>query len=492
LAVEFSISSFQFQFPVPLLSDLLDRVSRYAARHALWAQGVRVVAAVSGGSDSVALAFLLRDLAAKGELIFAGIAHLNHHVRGEDAEGDAAFCRVLADRLNVPAIVSDANVPADAKQHGVSIELAGRHARQAFFREAMAAVKADRVAVAHTRDDQAETVLLRLARGAGAGGLGAMAPSREHLIRPLLDTPREELRTYLRDINETWREDATNADRSIPRNRVRHEVMPELRAINAQAGAALARAAELLRSDDEFLVRLANAAFLRCVEIIDEQGTARVTVAEFAKLPVPIARRVARYALETVNPSRTYGLEEVDEFCRAVTAGSDAHLTELSVERFAADAVLVKRRVHGVHKVPTVQTPSVDSIELRLDVPGTVEAPRGAWTITARGPIPSTGDPRTGSPAPPLEVSVDANAIGSRLIVRYRRPGDRLHPLGAPGRRKVQDVLVDRKVPRDDRDMVPIVTTEKGEIVWVAGEVLADPFRVTPLTTSVVVLTLRR
>jgi tRNA(Ile)-lysidine synthase len=134
-----------------------------------------------------------------------------------------------------------------------------------------------------------------------------------------------------------------------------------------------------------------------------------------------------------------------------------------------------------------VQT-SVDPLELRLDIPGTVEAPRGAWSLTARGPIaaPESIDSNA------AEVMIDAKEIGSHLIVRYRRPGDRLQPLGAPGRKKVQDVLVDRKVPRDDRDTVPIVTTHKGDIVWVAGQVLADPFRVTPLTKSVVVLTLRR
>jgi len=132
--------------------------------------------------------------------------------------------------------------------------------------------------------------------------------------------------------------------------------------------------------------------------------------------------------------------------------------------------------------------PAVDPLELRLDVPGTVEAPNGLWSVTAEGPMapPSTATSPNG------QVVVDAAGIGSQLIVRYRRPGDRLHPLGAPGSKKVQDVLVDRKVPRDDRDTLPIVTTSKGDIVWVAGQVLADGFRVTPLTTSVVVLTLRR
>jgi len=428
---------------------------------------MRVVAAVSGGSDSVALALILRELASRGDVVLAGVAHLNHHIRGADAAADAAFCRALSDRLEAPVVIGDADVPAEAKEHGVSIEVAGRHARQRFFREALASIRADRIAVAHTRDDQAETVLLRLTRGAGTSGLGAMAPRRDHLIRPLLDSTRGELQDFLRERNETWREDATNRDLTIPRNLVRHEVMPRLRAINAQADAALARAADLLRGDEEFLERLANAAFLRCVEVEESRETVTIVTGEFLKLPAALARRVARYALETANPSRSYGLEEVDA----------------AVERFRAGDVLVNS---GVQAAPG--SPAVDSAEFRLDIPGTVESPHGAWTVSAEGPADKPASIRSSA----TQVVVDARALGSHLIVRYRRPGDRLHPLGAPGRKKVQDVLVDRKVPRDDRDAVPIVTTANGEIVWVAGQVLADGFRVTPLTTSVVTLTLRR
>ncbi len=469
------------------MNSLYDRVRSFSARHALWTPETRVVAAVSGGSDSVALAFLLRDLAARGECVLAGLAHLNHQIRGAEADADAAFCRALADRLGVLAVAGDANVPSEAGEHGVSIEVAGRFARQRFFREALAAVKADRVAIAHTRDDQAETVVLRLVRGAGGSGLAAMAPRRDHLVRPLLDATRSELQDFLRSIKEPWREDATNLDRTIPRNLVRHAVMPQLRTINAQAGAALARAAELLRGDEEFLEKLANAAFIRCVEPGSEGERVTIDTAEFLKLPVALARRVGRYALETANPSRSYGLEEADELHRAVTAGTGANLPGVALERLAAKVVLVKTGVHEVHKVRRVQT-SVDSLELRLDMPGTVEAPRGAWTVSAAGPM-APPETMAGDAA---QVVVDASQLGSHLIVRYRRPGDRLHPLGAPGRRKVQDVLVDRKVPRDDRDTVPIVTTQMGAIVWVAGHVLEDRFRVTPLTKSVVVLTLRR
>ena len=426
-------------------------------------------------------------MAARGELVLAGLAHLHHHIRGADADADAAFCRELAARLEIAALVGDADVPSAAKRDGVSIEVAGREARQRFYAEAITTAGASRVAVAHTRDDQAETVLLRLTRGAGTAGLAGMAPRRGPLVRPVLDATRRELQQYLRDRGETWREDATNLDRTIPRNFVRHEVLPRLRTINAQADNALARAADMLRVDADFLETLANAKYLQIVEPDTEQEKVIVSAAELTRLPAALATRVARYALETANPSRSYGLEEAHALCAFAAGGAGGDLAGLAMERLGAKVVLVNSRgarVHGVHRVP----PSVDSFELKLEVPGTVEAPHGMWAVTAEGPMPTPASVDHGAGT----VVVDARELGAHLIVRPRRPGDRLQPLGAPGRKKVQDVLVDRKVPKDDRDRVPIVTNEQGKIVWVAGEVLAEPFRVTSLTTTVVVLTLRR
>jgi tRNA(Ile)-lysidine synthase len=153
------------------------------------------------------------------------------------------------------------------------------------------------------------------------------------------------------------------------------------------------------------------------------------------------------------------------------------------MERSGSKVVLINSRVHGVHEVHGAQP-----FELHLPIPGAVASPHGSWAVEAEGPMLAPQQLDRGSSS----VVVDARELGAALIVRARRPGDRLRPLGAPGRKKVQDVFVDRKVPRDDRDLVPIVTTESGRIVWVAGQALAEAFRVTPLTKSVVVLTLRR
>jgi tRNA(Ile)-lysidine synthase len=465
------------------VSSLIDRITRYAAQHKQWSAETRVVAAVSGGSDSVALLFLLRELAARGELILAGLAHLNHHIRGAAADADAEFCRALAARLEIPAFLGDADVPLLAAHESASLEVAGRDARQHFFNEVLTSGKAQRIAIAHTRDDQAETVLLRLTRGAGAAGLAGMAPRRGQLVRPVLELTRLELQEYLCHLGETWREDATNLDRSVPRNLIRHEVLPILRTMNVQADAALARAADALRVDAELLETLANAAYLQVVKTGSDDNTVSVSPGELTKLPVALATRVARYALETANPDGSYGLMEARALCAFAAGGAESQLSGLRMERFGSSAVLLIRQVPHVHQVPAVDFP-----ELRLAIPGMVEAPHGAWAVTADGPLPRPASVDHGAGT----AIVDARDLGDHLIVRPRRPGDRLQPLGAPGRRKVQDVLVDRKVPKDDRDRVPIVTTERGDIVWVAGQVLADPFRVTSLTSSVVILTLRR
>ena len=477
----------------------LDDVRRYAAQHGLWTAETRVVAAVSGGSDSVALFFLLRELAEAGELRLAGLAHLHHHIRGAAADEDAAFCRALAARAGVAAAIGDVDVPALAARERLSIEVAGRKARQQFFVEALASLDGQCIGVAHTRDDQAETVLLRLVRGAGPAGLAGIAPRRDHLVRPLLELTRIELCDYLESIGQSWREDATNADRAIPRNRIRHDIMPLLRELNPRADAALARTADILRSDSDLFDTLANEAGRRLVRTI---GDGRVAVATdgLAGLPKALARRVALAALETVNPGQSYGFEEAEHLCSAGNhpgKGWPTNLPGVDVERLGADVVLVKREGSAAGgssafapsaSADKKEPPLHDAFDLRLTVPGTVEEPRGGWTLTAEGPMYRQ---TTGAPGAD-QVVVDAGGLGPGLIVRQRRPGDRLHPLGAPGRKKVQDVLVDRKVPRDDRDRVPIVTDEHDRIVWVAGQVLAEPFRVTPLTTTVVILTLRR
>jgi len=199
--------------------DLLSRVREFVRQHNLIAPGARVLAAVSGGSDSVALVRILRSLADAGELDLVGIAHFNHQLR-ESADDDERFVGDLARDLGVPFIADRENVSVRAKRERRSLEDAARTARHEFFERARAASGADIVALGHTRDDQAETVLLRLTRGAGPRGLGGMHPRNGFIVRPLLSCRRHELRGWLADQSQAFVEDESNGDVSIPRNRV--------------------------------------------------------------------------------------------------------------------------------------------------------------------------------------------------------------------------------------------------------------------------------
>ncbi len=365
-----------------------------------------------------------------------GLAHLDHQIRGSESRGDAAFCRTLADRLGVRAVIGEEDVPALAERQGLSMEVAARQARHRFLEEAAKTLGADRIAVAHTRDDQAETVLLRLVRGAGSSGLSSIAPRRGALIRPLLQISRAELRTYLQDAAESWREDSTNADLANPRNRMRHEVLPLLRAhFNPQVDAALARTADILREDHAWLDEQANEAADRLISQSD--GRVSLDLAGLKSLPPALARRLVLRALETASPGRTYGLEEADSVRWMAHGQAISDLAGVRMERSGEIVVIEKR---GARR------PAFEGFELSLPIPGLAADPWGAWEVAAEGPVP----PPTDFAAAPggNAVVVDAGRLTHELQVRSRRPGDRLQPLGMAGQKKVQDVLVDRKVPR--------------------------------------------
>ena len=209
------------------MNALLQQVRRTIRRHDLCPPGTRLLVALSGGSDSVALTFILRELAPNGGFSLAGLAHFNHRLR-PTADRDEQFCRELASRIDLPLVVGGADVREYAAAERLGIEEAARRARYAFLHRCAADVGADRIAVGHTRDDQAETFLLKLMRGAGLTGLGGIYPRREAIVRPLLDTSRAELREYLNARAESWVDDESNSDLTNPRNRVRHRVIPEL------------------------------------------------------------------------------------------------------------------------------------------------------------------------------------------------------------------------------------------------------------------------
>jgi len=302
-----------------------------------------VLIALSGGSDSVALTFILRELAPNGGFSIAGLAHFNHQLRPSAAR-DEQFCRALGERLNVSMLVGDVNVAEYAATERLSIEEAARRARYAFLHRCAADLGADRIASGHTRDDQAETFLLKLIRGAGLSGLGGIYPRRGILVRPLLDASRNDLRDYLRTRGESWVEDETNADVTNPRNRIRHRVIPELdAAYGGPTTMSIARAAGLAREDGAWLDELADRRYGE-LSTGDRDGLT-FDAAQLAAEPEPIRRRILLKALREVADLREVALEHVDtaaEILNGTSAGADLPAARLELRR--GKLVLLRKR----------------------------------------------------------------------------------------------------------------------------------------------------
>jgi tRNA(Ile)-lysidine synthase len=321
---------------------LLQRVRRAIRRYDLLPPGSTVLVGLSGGSDSVALTLLLVDLARHGDFRVTGLAHLNHQIRPE-APRDEAFCRDFAARLGLPFFVETIDVPGYAAAQRLSVEDAARRLRYDFLSRVAGQAGATVVAVGHTQDDQAETFLLKLARGAGLTGLGAIYPRRDSVIRPLIDVSRADLQACLRARGETWVDDASNADVANPRNRVRHRILPELEVLyGGSTRPALARAAGLVREDGTWLDEEAGRRYDAICK--PGPGTVEMLASRLLAEPPPLRRRVLLRALRSLAGPREVGLEHV-ESALEVLAGlaPAADLPGARVELTGEKLVLIQR-----------------------------------------------------------------------------------------------------------------------------------------------------
>jgi tRNA(Ile)-lysidine synthase len=292
------------------VNALLQQIRRTILRHGLCPPGSRVLAGVSGGSDSVALLRALLELARTCDFSVSGVAHFNHQLRPAAAR-DEAFCADLARALDLPFVTESADVAAHAAAEGLSVEDAARRLRYDFLERAARDAGATRVAVGHTLDDQAETVLLKLMRGAGPTGLGGVYPSKGIVVRPLIEASRDDLRAWLASLGQAWMDDETNADLSNPRNRVRHRVLPELdAAYGGSTRGAIARSAELARDDGQWLDELAAGRYRELVTV--RQDCLQMDVAALLAEPAALQRRVLLHAMRGRAGGREVGLDHVE------------------------------------------------------------------------------------------------------------------------------------------------------------------------------------
>jgi tRNA(Ile)-lysidine synthase len=445
--------------------DLAHAVERTIGRHAMLAGGETVLIGVSGGADSVALLHVLSELAPALRLRLH-ILHVDHGLRPDSAR-DAEFVRALGAQLGVPVDVQRVQVLPG------SVEAQARAARYAALEACADRIDAARIALGHTADDQAETLLMRILEGTGMRGLAGIPPVRGRVIRPLIESRHEDATAMLRAANLEWREDPSNADPQFFRNRVRHTLLPQL--AEGTDGDLVERLARLARQTREAIAAIENVAAVELGRLSQAEDDALVlSRGALSALPRPVAAEVLRSAavwLGSRAPLRAWGHRGLRRVLAAVPPRRPFRLGNVLVE-VSGDRV----RVGGARR-PALR-------ERELDVPGRVELPEigralEAVMLPAVGYTPPPGRDR---------VAFDASGLPPRLVVRSRRRGDRFRPFGG-GDRRLKSFLIDAKIPRWDRDRLPVVDAGL-DILWVAGVRRGAAAPVTPGTATVVELRL--
>jgi tRNA(Ile)-lysidine synthase len=454
-------------------------------RQGLLVAGQHVLVAVSGGADSVALLAALKELAPSWRLRLT-VAHLHHGIRGAAASADAAFVRALAARLRVRFIEGRADVPALARRKRLSLEMAAREARYRFLARAARAAGVDAVATAHTADDQAETVLLKLARGSGRHGLGGMSHAGRMfglpLVRPMLDATREEVLAFLRHQRLAWREDESNRDIRFLRNRVRHEIVPFLESrLNPGLRRALARTAAIFREEDAWMRDVAGNV------LADAEAEGGIRIAVLTKHPVALQRRAVLLWLSRADvPAERLDFDAVDRTLNL------ARSRRASAETPVAGRWIVRKQ-YGRLTMAKGETPARRlPFRRRVAVPGKAVLRGCGLRVKATVAPGLDKPPRSRAGCLPARASLNVAALRGRAVyVRSWRPGDRMKPLGMEGSRKIQDILVDQKVPAGERASVPLFECAD-EIVWLPGYTIARGWEVKDPAMPALHLTIER
>jgi len=431
------------------------------------AAGDLVVVAVSGGPDSTALLHALVQI--KGTQRFRlRAAHVHHGIRGADADADANAAASLARKVGVPFSQHRADVPVYAESHGLSMETAARDIRYHMLESVANRFGANRIATGHTANDQAETVLLNLLRGTGPRGLAGIPPVRGRIIRPLIGITREAVQHYCDSQQFAYRIDATNRDVAFSRNRVRHELMPVLERTQPALVSTLSRLAEIMRAEDDFMSEQADNA-LRGVAS-QRPGEVGVLLGLFAALPPALQRRVIRAAIAKVKGDELdIELQRVDALLHLALEGRTGAVVELP------GGLRAERTYGEVVIAPAPAEKAISTQEWTLPIPGRVPLRELGLEIAA-------SRSRAKRPPPsPMAALLNAAKIEGSLLVRTRRRGDRFRPIGMKGTVKLQDFFVNAKVPRAQRDRVPLVLSGD-EIVWVVGYRVSEGFKVTDKT----------
>ena len=441
-------------------------------RYGMVESGESILVALSGGPDSVALTHALVELRTHLS-IEIGVAHLNHGLRSE-ASDDEAFCKGKSLELDLPFYSTRADVSMEARNHRRSVEEQARESRYSFLEGVAEREGYGRIALGHTMDDQAETLLFRLFRGSGARGLASIRPSMGRRIRPLIEHRSSEVRNFLEKLQIKWCNDISNLDTEFTRNRLRLETLPKLEgSYNPRLTETLARTARILNQENDFLEQQVVAAYRKVTS--PSLNGIDLRIDALTQLHPALVRRVVRRAIEEVRGSlHNVGAVHVDDVLRlsqSAGSGHEIHLPGIVVAR-SFNILRVSPRNYSKH--------GYNGYEYLLRFPTHLTLLEMNGTLTASSTISYEDFHGWTRPAAGNSVLIGISDEIEELTVRSPRQGDRFHPLGAPGTKALSRYLMERKVAKADRKRVPLIVQKDGAILWVAGHAVAEAARLTP------------
>jgi len=446
-------------------------------KHEMITAGDRIVVGVSGGPDSLCLLHALNEL--KEEFgIELYVVHINHCIRGESANQDEHFVMDYCHKLGLSFYSERISVKQMAKDSKLSIEEAGRIVRYNCFEEYADKLNASKIAVGHNMNDSVETFLLNLVRGTGIEGLKGIEPKRGNLIRPLIETRRDEIELYCKEEGLTARIDETNADFTFTRNRIRNGLIPYIiENFNPNIIESLNRTTEIISDENLFTSAISEMYYKECL-IDSDKYSIEMNLKKFNKLHDAVKRRIIRMAVEKIK-GNTKGVEKIHieqalNLAQKARTGTVFRLNGNLEVRIEYESLIFSKEKHQNKK----------DFCFDINIPGVVEIPEmNAYLSTNMVKVKGINKKSNKSNI----CILDKEKLGKSLQIRNRRNGDWIKPDGMKGTKKLKDFFIDEKIPREQRDIIPVIADGQ-EIIWIIGKRHSEKYKITEETKEVVIL----
>lgn len=443
--------------------DILKKVKQTIEKYNMLSTADHVLVGLSGGPDSVCLLQVLNMLKTEYRLKISA-AYIDHGLRPDDVPKEIEFCKQLCDSLNIPFYTQSIDVREFSKTEKISIQEAARILRYGALDHISINIKAHKIAVAHNADDQAETVIMRLLRGAGPAGLSGIPPVRKKIIRPLIEVERAEIEKFLSEKNISYIIDPSNESLKYLRNRIRKTLMPAIKSISPQAIKIISKTAEILREENDYINVSVTKALMRLMSRKTDK-TVELFCNPMEVLNIVILRRALRVAIDSVRDLKGLTFDHIEDIIKLIKTGKPG------------DRIYLPKGIRAIKGYSTLTVTAELPKKLstyEINEPADLDLKECNKVLSLREikreELQDFGDGKN-------TIYADMDKVKFPLIVRGRKPGDYFYPFGFDKKKKLQDFFVDEKVPRDERDTVPVIESN-GDIVCIAGYRLDDRFKI--------------